>query len=80
MKLNPDDQKAGIRWLFGAGACAVLLSLGLMKIDDYLTNSDKEQRLGRVLYELRLAQTNLTSGSPDDRQSAASAETLEQHN
>lgn len=68
MKVDPLEQKLGLQWLFGAGIFAVLLSFGLMKIDDYLSNSKGEQKLGATLHELRLAQTTLASGASDDRQ------------
>ena len=68
MKVNPEDEKAGMRWLFGAGAFALLVSFGLMRIDDYLSNSKSQQKLGATLHELRLAQTSLSSAVSDDRQ------------
>ncbi len=76
MKLNPEDEKAGLRWLFVAGPLAVLLSFGLMKIDDFLSNSTREKELGRTLHELRLAQTSLSSGGSDERQDVLSASSL----
>jgi hypothetical protein len=67
MILDQKELEGGKRWFFGAGIVAILLALTLWKIDDFLTYSDKEIRLGETLLELRSAQTSLNSDVSDSR-------------
>ena len=60
----------GMRWLFGAGTVAILFSVFLVSIDNYLTNSDREKRLNERMKEMRSAQTSLGSSSIDPRNHA----------
>jgi hypothetical protein len=70
MKLDPHEVKDGIRWFFVAGIVAVVLSLSLLKVDDMLTYSPGEARLGATLQELRKAQAGVPSRSIDERELA----------
>lgn len=56
------------RWFLIAGLVAIGLVAFLMKADNLLTFSKREQVLGQTLKELRGAQTNLPSRPTDDRQ------------
>lgn len=67
--LNAEEQAKGFRWLFGAGAIAVVFSFALWQVDLFLSNSDSEKRLGATLLELRTAQTSLPGRVIDSRQS-----------
>ena len=62
------EAKDGTVWYFGALCAAVLLTLALWRWDDALSNSTREQDLGRTLRELRGAQTSLPSNVTDLRQ------------
>ena len=67
MKVDPQDEKRGITWFYGAGLFALLLSCLLAYTDHMMQNSDSEKRLGKTLRELRTAQASLTNGSVDPR-------------
>ena len=56
------------KWIFGAGAGAILLSLFLVAADYGLSHSDSEKRLGDTLRELRTAQSQMASRVTDSRQ------------
>ena len=71
MRIDPRDEKWGWQWFCVAGGFAVLLSVVLAYVDTSLISSDKEQRLGKTLYELRSAQTSLGSRKQDFRQAPA---------
>lgn len=68
MKQDPIVQKDAKAWIFRAGAAAILLCIFLFMSDEYLSNSPREKELGRTLFELRSAQTSLSSGVTDTRQ------------
>lgn len=66
---NPQDVKAGYAWMLGAIVIlAIFIIPGLISVDNYLTNSDREQVLGETLHELRGSQSGLKSGVTDWRQ------------
>lgn len=56
-----------MRWLFGAGAVAILFSFFLFSIDNYLSNPDRARRHDEKLKEIRSAQTSIASSSVDPR-------------
>ncbi|MCI5066482.1 hypothetical protein MRY87_12230 [bacterium] len=62
------NTKGSYIWLAIAGSVAVLLSYSLFRVDNVLTYSDKEERLGKTLHELRSAQAEVSSGERDPRQ------------
>lgn len=62
------EMKDGLRWFFCAIIVAALFTFWLMSIDDKLTYSDREQRLGKELLRLRTAQTTLGGNATDSRQ------------
>jgi hypothetical protein len=68
MELDPQEQKDGMRWLYSAGAFAVVLSIFLFVSDHKLSTSTREKDLGNTLRELRTAQTSLTGRVTDERQ------------
>lgn len=55
------------RWLIGAGGLALLFALSLVWIDNSLTYSKREERLGDTLRELRGAQSGLVARPIDPR-------------
>lgn len=61
-------ERDGYRWFFALGLVAIALSLALWTVDDVLSNSDSEQRLGQTLKELRTAQHTLPARVTDSRQ------------
>ena len=65
---SEQEAKDGTVWYFTALCVAVLLTLALWRWDDALSNSTREQDLGRTLRELRGAQTSLPSKVTDVRQ------------
>ncbi len=67
MKIDSEDEKRGVAWLYGAGLFALVLSCVLAYTDRRMQTSDSEARLGRTLRELRTAQAALTNGSVDPR-------------
>ena len=78
MELDPQEVRYGWTWLLCAGFIAVCFSFSLYYVDNMLTYSDREQRLGDTLRELRTAQftvagdkTDLRALSPDLSRSAA---------
>lgn len=62
------EQSDGIRWFIGMGVVAVLFSIFLATVDQRLSESDSERRLGATLRELRIAQHSLNSRATDARQ------------
>lgn len=56
MDVRESELKDGWRWFMGAGLFALLLCFFLYKADRLLSTSDREQRLGETLRELRTAQ------------------------
>jgi len=82
MDLDPNEQKAGFAWLYGAGLFAVILTLVLFRIDNRLSTSDYDSKLGAALHELRSAQAGLPSRSLDARvyvRSAVAADSADAH-
>lgn len=65
--LTEKQRKDSWIWLFAGGTFAICLALFLFWADRYLSTSDREQRLGETLRELRSAQVSLP-GSVDPRQ------------
>ncbi len=65
MELDAGEVRAGWSWFIVAGAIAVAFSFFLYNADEMLTHSDREQRLGQTLRELRTAQFTI-SGAPSD--------------
>lgn len=61
-------ERDGVKWIFGAGAFAVLLAMGLWLVDDFLINSTYDKDLYNTLFELRTAQSSLDSQPSDERQ------------
>jgi hypothetical protein len=68
--MNKDSQvtQNSFRWLLIAGSVAVALTIFLYQVDNYLTTSDKEVRLGNTLRTLRTAQSDVSAGASDERQ------------
>ena len=56
------------RWFFIAGGAAVALALFLAATDYSLSHSDREQKLGAVIGEMRRAQTTMKGRVTDERQ------------
>ena len=73
MKLDPEEQKAGMRWLGIAGIVAVALSAWLANADYRLSTSPREKDLHTTLTELRSAQTTTASRVTDERQLVTAA-------
>jgi hypothetical protein len=67
MEHNPVEERAGMRWLLGAGLAALILSAGLFLADEALSNSPRERNLGATLKGLRTAQTSLSTLPTDER-------------
>ncbi len=68
MITDKNETQRGVRWFAIAGSVAVLFAFGLYTVDETLSNSPRERKLGQTLLELRSAQTTLpASQSPDDR-------------
>lgn len=68
MDVSPQEEKAAHQWFFIVGIIAVGFSVFLSCVDFQLRNSDREEKLGAALKELRSAQTALGAGSVDERQ------------
>ncbi len=70
MELKTSEVNGAIRWLLGAGAAAIGLSLALFWADDSVMGKAKERDIAHnaQLRELRLAQSALPSGVTDERQ------------
>lgn len=68
--MNKDSQvtQNSFRWLLIAGSVAVALTIFLYRVDNHLTTSDKEARLGNTLRTLRTAQSTVSAGASDERQ------------
>ena len=62
------EQTDGYRWFFFVGALAVAFSVFLATVDQRLSESDGERKLGETLRELRTAQSSLPSRVTDSRQ------------
>lgn len=58
----------GYRWFFGMGLLALVFCFVLKTVDDKLSTSDSEKRLGQTLHELRTAQASLPARVTDSRQ------------
>lgn len=67
MELHDEEIKGGWTWFFVAGAFAIALSFSLYFIDNMLTFSDKEERLGKTLKSLRTAQHQVADPINDAR-------------
>jgi hypothetical protein len=64
----PNDEKGGASWFYGAGAIAILFSIFLYAADEGLSNSKRDQNLGKTLFELRSAQSLVgTEATKDPR-------------
>jgi len=70
MELKTSEVNGAIRWLLGAGAAAIGLSLALFWADDSVMGKAKERDIAHnaQLRELRMAQSSLPSGVTDERQ------------
>jgi hypothetical protein len=70
MELKTSEVNGAIRWLLGAGAAAIGLSLVLFWADDSVMGKAKERDIAHnaQLRELRIAQSSLPSGVTDERQ------------
>ena len=66
--LTDFEIKGAYYWLFGFGLISLLFCFTLTRIDDTLTNSDREQVLNDTLKEVRSAQHSFTTGRTDSRQ------------
>ena len=78
MEIKATEARTAARWFYVAGAVAVLLSYTLFRVDEALTNSKREENLGKTLFELRTAQTSLGSEKVEDpRQAGALLSALE---
>ena len=66
MEIIPAETEGGSRWFLGAGLVAVLFSLFLYVTDEKLSNSKRDENLGKALHELRLAQTSLGVAEMED--------------
>ena len=69
MRLNQEDVRAGYMWLCGSSVALVCLIAFLIFVDSFLTHNPREAWLGATLKELRGAQSSLSSGVTDSRQS-----------
>ncbi len=78
MELNIKETSDGIKWMFGAGTFAILLTLFLVYVDYVLRHSNSEHVLGETLRELRAAQSSLGTGSVDERQLHLGADSHEE--
>ena len=70
MELKTSEVNGAFRWLIGAGAAAIGLSLALFWADDSVMGKAKERDIAHnvQLRELRVAQAGLPSGVTDERQ------------
>ena len=70
MELKTSEVNGAFRWLLGAGAAAIGLSLALFWADDSVMGKAKERDIAHnvQLRELRVAQSGLPSGVTDERQ------------
>ncbi len=68
METHAQEGKDGAVWYFTALLAGIALTFALWRWDDALSNSTREQDLGRTLLELRGAQTTLPSNVTDVRQ------------
>jgi hypothetical protein len=70
MELKTSEVNGAIRWLLGAGAAAIGLSLFLFWADDPVMGKAKERDIAHnaQLRDLRIAQSSLPSGVTDERQ------------
>ena len=68
MKIDPVESRRAWFWLLGAGAFGVALTIGLARIDDFLSNSRHEQALEASLRSLRTAQASQEGRVTDQRQ------------
>lgn len=68
MELDAEEQRRGFTWFFGAGTVAICFALFLIYVDMRLSTSDREEKLGSTLRELRTAQAGLPSRVTDRRQ------------
>jgi|LakMenEpi03Aug12_release.lakeMendotaPanAssembly.Ray.scaffolds.fasta_scaffold919118_1 hypothetical protein len=70
MELKTSEENGAVRWLLGAGAAAIGLSLVLFWADDSVMGNAKERDVAHnaQLRQLRVAQSGLPSGVTDERQ------------
>jgi hypothetical protein len=70
MELKNSEVNGAFRWLLGAGAAAIGLSLFLFWADESVMGKAKERDIAHnaKLRELRVAQSSLPSGVTDERQ------------
>jgi hypothetical protein len=59
MKIDKEEAARGSRWFVVAGGVAVVFAAALFTVDEALSNSPRERRLGQTLQELRTAQASL---------------------
>jgi hypothetical protein len=67
MQLDEMEVARGKRWFFLAGLVAVMFSVALFRVDEYLSNSPRDKNLGATLKELRTAQAGLPGRGIDER-------------
>jgi hypothetical protein len=58
--------KEAVRWFFGMGAVAIIITSALLLVDGKLTRSTKERRLADTLFEMRSAQSSIPQRSGSD--------------
>ncbi len=69
MELDQTENASGIKWLLGAGAAAIALSLFAWRVDEYMVNAPARDRAHSAqMEELRTAQTSLPARADDNRQ------------
>lgn len=70
MELKTSDVTGGFKWLLGAGAAALGLSLALFWADDSVMGKARQRDIAHnvQLRELRIAQSSLPSRVTDERQ------------
>jgi hypothetical protein len=66
--LTDFEIKGAYYWLFGFGLVSLIFCYTLTRIDETLTNSNREQVLNNTLKEVRSAQHSFTTGRVDSRQ------------
>jgi len=70
MEFKTSEATGGVKWLIGAGAAAIGLSICLFWADDSVMGKAKERDIAHnaEMRELRIAQYSLPSGVTDERQ------------
>ena len=70
MEFKTSEANGAFKWLFGAGAAAIGLSLFMFWADDTVLGNAKQRDIAHnaQLRELRVAQSALPAGVTDERQ------------